>query len=175
MMRFGSPASCVRLGRRSAALAVLAALAGCAPLPRTSRYEESAVPRWSGRLALQVQADPPQAFSAAFDLRGSVERGELALFTPLGNTAAVLSWAPGLAVLREEGRPPQGFASLEAVVSHALGASVPIEALFDWLRGVDTRVAGWEADLSGRERGRLLARRREPGPSAQLRIVLDTP
>lgn len=172
-----SPRACLAAARtlRWLALALaLLGLAGCAQLPRPGP-EDAALPRWSGRLALRVDSQPPQAVSAAFDLRGSAERGELALLTPLGSTAAVLSWAPGLAVLREQGQPPQGFSSLETLVDHALGAPVPVAALFDWLHGTATSVAGWRVDLSRRAQGRLHARRDSPAPSAELRIVLDPP
>ena len=48
-----------------------------------------------------------------------------------------------------------------------------LAALFDWLGGVPTPVAGWLTDLSGLREGRLLARRESPGPAVELRIVLD--
>lgn len=154
--------------------AAVVALAGCASFaPRRPTATEAS--HWSGRLALRVLDDPPQAFTAAFDLRGSPEQGELALYTPLGSTAAVLSWSPDRAVLREEGRLPQGFDSIDELLRQALGAAIPVAALFDWLRGTPTDVPGWRADLSQRAEGRLQARRTDPLPAADLRIVLDTP
>ena len=45
--------------------------------------------------------------ACTLELRGSPEEGELSLFTPLGGTAAVLSWAADAAVLREQGREPR--------------------------------------------------------------------
>lgn len=98
--------------------------------------------------------------------------GELALRTPLGNTAAQLSWAPGKAMMRA-GSDVQEFTSLDALVLHATGTPIPIEALFDWLAGVPTQVSGWSADLSELPTGRLQARRLEPQPTADLRVVLD--
>jgi len=165
-----------RLGAWLLATLALLWLAGCAAPPRAP--EEPGVPRWSGRLAVQIDSEPRQSVSAAFDLRGSPERGELSLFTPLGSTAAVMSWAPGRALLREEGRPPQDFVSLDALIDRVLGTPVPVPALFDWLRGTATAVAGWRAELSRQadgQVGRVVARRHEPAPLAELRIVLDTP
>ena len=46
--------------------------------------------QWNGRLALKVQTEPPQAFSADFELGGSPQSGLLVFFTPLGTTAARL-------------------------------------------------------------------------------------
>jgi len=60
-------------------------LSACAtPGPSDPGVENS----WSGRLALRVDSNPPQAFSAGFDLRGGPDAGELLLNSPLGNTVA---------------------------------------------------------------------------------------
>ena len=53
------------------------------------------------------------------------------------------------------------------------GNDLPIQALFGWLKGIDVKVTGWEADLSRIESGRLLATRYSPLPTATLRIVLN--
>lgn len=127
---------------------------------------------WSGRLALRLDSDPPQSFTAAFELKGRPEAGELALLTPLGSTAAQLSWTPGKATLRS-GSQVQEFDSLDALAAHATGTPLPIAALFDWLAGQPTKAAGWAADLSEMPAGRLQARRTTPPPVTELRLVLD--
>ena len=126
---------------------------------------------WTGRLALQVEDSPGQSFSAAFELRGRAETGELTLFTPIGGVAAVLNWAPGSASLKT-GAEVRQFESVDALVSQATGSAIPVAALFDWLVGKNTAVAGWQADLSGLAEGRLRAQRLAP-PAADLRVVLD--
>ena len=153
------------------ALAIVVA-AGCASPQRTTAPVSAATGPWSGRLALQVEDNQSQSFSAAFELKGSARAGELALHTPLGGTLALLSWAPGAATLRANGQT-RDFESVEALVAHATGAAIPVAALFDWLRGIDTPVAGWKADLSLLGQGRLRAQRLEPPPPADLRLVLD--
>ncbi|TFZ01678.1 outer membrane lipoprotein LolB [Ramlibacter rhizophilus] len=165
----------MRLGLWLLLACLFTVLAGCASRLRAPSAEAAELPRWSGRLAVRVDSEPRQSVSAGFELRGSPERGELALFTPVGSTAAVLSWAPGLAVLRESGGEPRGFPSLEALITHALGTQVPVETLFDWLRGRPGQAEGWQADLSRHAEGRLVARRDSPAPPAELRIVLETP
>ena len=73
---------------------------------------------FSGRLALRLVPpgqDQALAFSAAFELSGSPQAGELALRSPVGSTLALLQWQPGAAVLRSE-RGEQRFASLDALV-----------------------------------------------------------
>jgi len=160
-----------RCARWLLALAVLLA-AGCAIPPRPTGPTDTANGPWSGRLALQVEDNQSQSFSAGFELKGSPRSGELALFTPIGGTLAVLAWTPESAMLRSDGKT-RNFESVEALVTHATGAAIPVAALFDWLRGVNTPVAGWQADLSLVGQGRLRARRLEPPPQADLRVVLD--
>ena len=153
-------------------------LAGCAVPPRTPAGP--GVQTWTGRLALTVDGQASQAagsgqgqsFSAGFELKGAHEAGELSLFNPLGGTVAVLSWAPGRATLRSNGQERQ-FPSLEALAQEATGAPLPIAALFDWLEGRATPIAGWEADVSQAAEGRLRARRTDPPPPADLRVVFE--
>jgi outer membrane lipoprotein LolB len=146
-------------------------MAGCASPPRTAPVELASGP-WSGRLALQVKDSPSQSFSAAFELRGNAQAGELSLSTPIGSTLAVLAWTPGSATLRRNGQTEQ-FESVEDLVTRATGSAIPLAALFDWLRGIDTPVAGWRADLSQLGQGRLGALRLRPPPEADLRVVLE--
>ena len=150
----------------------LALLTGCASPPRAPGLADSATGPWSGRLALQVQDQASQSFSASFELKGSARSGELALFGPLGGTLAVLAWSPGAATLNSNGQARQ-FVSVDALVTHVTGSAIPVAALFDWLRGVDTSVPGWRADLSQLGQGRVAAKRLEPPPEADLRVVLE--
>nr|WP_315428803.1 outer membrane lipoprotein LolB [uncultured Albidiferax sp.] len=152
-----------------AVLVCFALLSGCAHINRPS---SDAGPFWSGRIALQVDAESAQSFSATFELKGSAQQGELTLFNPLGGVVARLVWQPGSAMLHTNGevRP---FDSLDALVEQATGAPLPLAALFDWLQGSDTAVPGWKADLSRLDTGRLTALRNQPTPVATLRVVLD--
>jgi outer membrane lipoprotein LolB len=154
-------------------LLAAAIVAGCAsPPPKTPESGAPGAGPWSGRLALQVEDNQSQSFSAGFQLKGDAGTGELTLLNPLGGTLAVLAWAPGSATLRTNGQA-QEFASVEALVAQATGSALPVAALFDWLRGTNTPVPGWQADLSQLERGRLRAQRLHPTPPADLRVVLD--
>jgi outer membrane lipoprotein LolB len=157
---------------RCAAWLLVPLLAACAQLPRPAPGQDAAELR-SGRLALTVQDQPGQSFSAAFELRGQPQAGQLTLLNPLGGTVAVLRWQPGQAVLESPGNAPQQHTSIDALLERAAGAAIPVSALFDWLSGVPTAVPGWEPDLSQLADGRLRAQRRDPPPLADLRIVLD--
>ena len=145
--------ACLRAAAGGACALVLT-LAGCAltpPSPSTTG------PRWSGRLALQVQGRAEGSFSAGFELRGSPAAGELSLYTPLGASAALLEWGPGRASLRVPGQPEREAGSLD-----------------DLLAGTPTSAEGWQADLSQHASGRLRASRLD-APAADLRIVLEGP
>lgn len=146
-------------------------IAGCAHPPGADGQNEARNPVWSGRISLQVHSDPPQAFFAGFELRGDPAQGELVLNSPLGNSLAVLRWAPGEAVL-DSGGQVQRFASVDELIAKATGAAVPLPALFDWLAGTNTALNGWSADLSRQAQGRISASRTTPQPRAELRIVL---
>ncbi len=158
--------------RRCLLLAGVIGLTACALPPRAP--DSVGQPYWSGRLALQVDADRPQSFSAGFELRGTPQSGELLLYSPLGATLAQLRWAPGMAELQADGKR-RAYPSIDALTQDATGTALPLPALFSWLDGRAAEVAGWQADLSRIADGRLTARRSMPLPTAELRIVLQQP
>jgi outer membrane lipoprotein LolB len=151
-------------------------IAGCAvpALSTTSIHPEMSP--WRGRLAVRIDADQPQtqaqSFSAEFELSGNAQFGELTLFTPLGTTAATLRWSAQTAALRNNGEV-RYFESLNALIKQTLGTEVPVAALFAWLAGDNMEAAGWSADLSQQASGRITARRLQPAPLAELRVVLE--
>lgn len=153
-------------------LAAATLFAGCAQLPRTAQQQEASTGVWRGRLALQVEEQPSQSFSAGFELRGRPESGELMLYNPLGGTLAALAWTPGSASLRS-GDQVRQYDSIDALVAGATGTAIPVASLFDWLSGSNTPVTGWEADLSQLAEGRLRARRVSPLPVAELRVAIE--
>ena len=127
---------------------------------------------WRGRLAIRVESEPAQVFTAAFELSGTAPAGALTLFTPLGTTAAALSWTPEGSTLRSNAEVRQ-FATLGALMRQTLGAELPITALFAWLAGDTAASDGWQVDLSQRPNGRITVRRQSPLPMAEMRVVLD--
>jgi outer membrane lipoprotein LolB len=146
-------------------------IAGCAHQPGAEAPNDPQIQAWSGRISLQVQSEPVQAFFAGFELRGNPGQGELVLTSPLGTSLAVLRWSPGQAVL-DSGGQVQRFDSVDALLEKATGAAVPLPALFDWLAGKNAALAGWNADLSQHAEGRIAASRTAPQPRTDLRIVL---
>ena len=128
---------------------------------------------WAGRISLHVLSEPEQFFSAGFELKGKAKQGELTLTSPLGNILGVLRWSPYGAVLDSGNQQPQRFDSVDALMAHATGAAVPLDALFAWLRGDDASVNGWSADLSRQGEGRIAAKRLQPTPQVDLRVALE--
>ncbi len=135
---------------------------------------------YAGRMSLKIDALDPQAlgpqqgqfFSASFELTGNAQVGQLTLISPLGSVLAALNWTELTAQMRANGEL-RSFSSLDALVLHATGAAIPVASLFSWLAGVEAQVPGWQADLSRLSNGRLVARRLEPLPAAELRVVLE--
>jgi outer membrane lipoprotein LolB len=125
-------------------------------------------------MALRVDSDSPQSFSALFDLRGTAEAGELRLTSPIGNTLGLARWSPTEAVL-DDGSRTRRFDSASELIRAATGADIPLDALFSWLAGQEKAVPGWRADLAQVSAGRFNAWRDSPLPRAELRVIFDTP
>jgi len=144
-------------------------LAACAEPPRTA---PAAADHWSGRLGLQVDDPSAPSFSAGFELQGNADRGDLTLLNPLGSVLARLAWHPGGAVLVQDGKQHRS-SSLAALTEELTGNTLPVQALFAWLKGEAVQASGWHVDLSTLDSGRISATRLQPLPQAVLRIVLD--
>ena len=179
------------MSRRARAASLLASLvmAGCASVPPGATPVGEAL---SGRLAVRVEGAEgvaPRSENAAFELQGGPQAGRLNLATPLGSVIAQARWAPGSVVLAT----PQGersFADLDALTREVLGESVPVAALFDWLRGRPWPGAsstasiapaepgfaqlGWAVNLARFDEGWVVARR-ERAPTVTVRAKLDRP
>jgi outer membrane lipoprotein LolB len=149
-----------------------ALLTACATPARLPQATSPGAHEWQGRLSVNVQTTPPTSMSASFSLQGQAQQGSLSLYSPLGTTLAMLDWTISQAHL-QQGNQQQRFDSLEALTEQATGAALPVSALFDWLQGTPSPVAGWEVDLSNLTQGTLMAHRRHPMPEVILRIKLD--
>lgn len=153
-------------------LVLVALLGACAQPPRMAQPATPDRTTWNGRLALRIDAEPPQSFFAGFELRGHARAGELSLLSPLGSTLGRLEWSPGDALLHWNGTLRR-FSSIEALTREATGTEVPIASLFRWLAGEQTSGDGWSADLSGLSDGKIVARRNMPLPAVEMRLVFE--
>jgi outer membrane lipoprotein LolB len=180
----------VTLPSRTAALLCALSLGACALVPEapsTLRGETL-----SGRLAVRVDGTDGAAarsVSAAFELQGDPRSGSLNLSTPLGSVLAQARWAPGSVVLATPQRETN-FANLDALTREMLGESLPVAALFDWLRGRPWSGAsstatvapaepgfaqlGWVVSLARFDEAWVSARR-ERAPVVVVRAKLDRP
>ena len=147
-------------------------LAGCANPQRVSQGSGQPTSQWSGRLALRIDSEPVQSFSAGFELRGNTQSGELSLYSPFGATIAQMVWTPGVARLRSDGQERK-FDSMDALTLQATGTELPIASIFEWLAGNNVSTSGWQADLRELSIGRLVARRSAPLPAVEMRLVLE--
>jgi outer membrane lipoprotein LolB len=169
-----------------ALLAWSVALAGCTTLPQ-ERLPGDLI---SGRLSVRVEATEGaagRALSAVFELQGNADQGRLDLATPLGTMLAQVRWLPGSATLATS-QDTSPYPDLNALTTHLLGESVPIAALFDWLRGrpwpaapstalPDATRAGfsqldWQVDLTAFGDALVIARRDRP-PAVTVRAKVD--
>jgi outer membrane lipoprotein LolB len=171
-------------------LAAALLLGGCATVPPPQGVAASAV--LAGRMTVHVDATPTteaRNVTATFDLQGSAEQGKLDLATPLGTVLAQARWSPGRVALVT----PQGetrYATLDDLTRQVLGESLPVAALFDWLRGRPWPGApstpngapaepgfqqlGWTVSLARFDEG-LIAAQRPQAPAVSVRAKLDRP
>jgi outer membrane lipoprotein LolB len=157
---------------RHAALTLMALLfAACASPPPATQYVHAS-DLWQGRLSVQVATEPTQRISADFFLEGSPQAGSLTLDSALGTRMARMQWDATGALLQTPGQT-QRFASLDAMVQQTLGSTLPMPALFAWLRGQAVSAAGWELLTLDKVQGRIRARSVQRVPATQLDIVLE--
>jgi outer membrane lipoprotein LolB len=182
----------VTFASRSAAFLAALLLAACASVAPPGQAPSGET--LSGRLAVNVAATAAssgRALSAVFELQGDARVGRLNLSTPLGSMLAQARWAPGQVVLAT----PQGersFDDLDGLTREVLGESLPLAALFDWLRGrpwpgaasrplpapapagAGFEQLGWVVDLARLDQA-VVAASRARAPAVTVRAKLDAP
>jgi outer membrane lipoprotein LolB len=177
-------------------LAAAALLPGCASTP-----PPLAGPVLAGRIAVRSEAAPghdARSASGQFELRGGPEHGQLVLTSPIGTVVARARWsgpAAGLAraagaadIELEANGGTRRFDNFDDMTEAALGQSLPLAAMFDWLAGRPwphapavfdaDRAAfeqlGWRVDRSRYESDGLVAADRPlPPPALHVRVKID--
>ena len=177
----------------AAALASLLAACATHPPPLAGAV-------YGGKLAVRSDASGSQAarsVNGQFELSGSPASGQLVLTSPIGTTVARARWShpagaqgePSEIELEADGRTLR-FDSLDAMMQQALGDSLPLAAMFDWLAGRPWPAApatrapdgrsfeqlGWHVDLAQLAPAQLIvADRSAPPPALHVRVKLDAP
>jgi outer membrane lipoprotein LolB len=169
--------------RRVALQLTLALLAACSSVPRAPADGEVL----SGRLSVRVEGAPgaTRTVSAAFELSGTPSSGRLDLTSPLGSVMARARWAPGEVVMSTTDATTS-YPNLDSLTREVLGESLPVAALFDWLRGRPWSGApsqrnaaqpgfsqlGWDVSLARFDEGWVSAVR-EKSPAVTVRAHVD--
>jgi len=123
----------------AALLAPVLGLSGCAaPVPRSTAsvapYREQVA--LAGRIAVHYVRDgKSESLSGKFTWQQSREQTDVSLISPTGQIVAMIHVQPGMATLRENGKPPREAADLDSLMHQTLGWSLPVSGLRDWLQG----------------------------------------
>lgn len=132
--------------RRILALAAVAAvLSGCATtaVPHTPLAPYRDTVDVAGTLSVNYQKDgKPESITGKFDWQQTPSRVDVSLASPLGQTLAKISVTPESATLIQADRAPRVAKDLETLTHDALGWSLPVSGLRDWLQGYATGADG---------------------------------
>ncbi|MDQ2822709.1 MAG: outer membrane lipoprotein LolB [Pseudomonadota bacterium] len=132
--------------RRIFALASVAlALTGCA----TANLSHAPVAAYrdtvnlAGSLSASFQKDGKlDSITVKYDWQQTPDRIDVNIATPLGQTVAKISVTPESATLTQADRAPRVAKDLESLTRDALGWSLPVSGLRDWLQGYATGADG---------------------------------
>jgi outer membrane lipoprotein LolB len=138
------------LSRLVSAVAFATALAGCAttsnvplanPTAKVGAYRDTIA--LNGRLAANYQKDgQPQSINGSFTWVQRPGRIDVSLFSPLGQTVAEITVTPGTATLTQSGRQPRVEKDIDTLTAKALGWTLPVSGLRDWLQGYAVDAGG---------------------------------
>ena len=139
-------------------LVLVAGLSGCATAPPAGN--DRVIDERQGRFSVQSRQamTPAEAVQGSFVWRRLVTGWQLDLNSPLGATLARLTVTPTGASLQQPDQPLLRAASARQLLTGVLGASVPVDALEDWIEGrVDDDHGGAVTNIERDELGRVVA------------------
>jgi outer membrane lipoprotein LolB len=122
------------------AAAAILSLSGCAT--STANLSTASVAAYrdtvdlNGKIGATYQHNGERgAVSSPFTWTQRPGRVDVTLFTPLGQTAAEISVTPDAATLTQPNREPRVAKDIDTLTQQALGWSLPVAGLRDWLQG----------------------------------------
>ena len=196
--------------RRFSLFVLAAALAGCATtatppagmapgaVPATLAYRDTI--ELTGRLQVTYQKDgQPGSTNGGFEWSQRPGQIDVAFLSPLKQTVATISVTPQGATFTEAGRAPRTASDIDTLSAQALGWSLPVSGLRDWLQGYATgadgkrfvaspannsvftqdgwrlRFVSWQAGTDGAQMPRNIVAERSAGAGSELaiQIILD--
>ncbi|AKU24938.1 hypothetical protein ACZ75_16385 [Massilia sp. NR 4-1] len=138
----------MRAALAACAAAGVLALAGCATAPsgplssvHVAPYSEALELR--GVMSANFTRDGnKESVTGNFEWRQSAARTDITLSSQLGQTIAVISVTPEAATLNDGKNPPRRAADINQLSREALGWTLPVAGLRDWLQGHATGADG---------------------------------
>jgi outer membrane lipoprotein LolB len=133
--------------RRLSLLAIAAVLAGCATTGANLSSTTVGAYRdnidLSGRLSVNYHKDGRQeSVTGHFNWTQRPGRIDVSLASPLGQTIAAITVTPESATLKQSQRAPRVAKDIDTLSAQALGWSLPVAGLRDWLQGYATDANG---------------------------------
>ena len=138
------------LSRFVSAVACAAALAGCAttsnvplanPTAQVGAYRDTI--DLEGKLSANYEKDgQPQSITVNFTWLQRPGNIDVSLFTPLGQTVALVNVTPTAATLTQSGRAPLVEKDIDTLTAKTLGWTLPVSGLRDWLQGYAVDASG---------------------------------
>lgn len=130
-----------KLFRQVALAGACALLSACATTPSTppsqanvGAYRDAI--DLAGRLIVNYEKEGKQeTLSGKFTWTQRAGGLDVALISPLGQTLATIAVTPESATLTQSGRAPRSARDIDSLTSQALGWSLPVSGLRDWLQG----------------------------------------
>jgi outer membrane lipoprotein LolB len=194
--------------RRLTLFVLAAALTGCATTatqPTGTTTAAAAAPyrdtiELTGRLQVTYQKDgQPGSTNGGFEWSQRPGQIDVAFLSPLKQTVATISVTPQGATFTEAGRAPRTASDIDTLSAQALGWSLPVSGLRDWLQGYATgadgkrfvaspannsvftqdgwrlRFVSWQAGKDGAQMPRNIVAERSAGAGSELaiQIILD--
>lgn len=176
-----------------------AALAACTTTPKPIEGASADAFSRIGRFAITVNEEggKQNAVQGGFSWSDDGQRYVLDLTNPLGSTEARVEGRPGAASLTKSDGTRLQADNPDALAEEALGSSMPVSGLRDWLRGrlpaepeasdvardelgrpTTFEQGGWRANLSRYDTlgpQMLVLQRQEPGRRIMVRLVVNQP
>jgi outer membrane lipoprotein LolB len=122
----------------------LSTVAGCATTPSGPVSSATVAPyrdevALAGRIGVNYSHDgKKESLTVSFNWQQTSTTTDVTLTLPTGQTAAVINVTPTSATLTESGKPPQRAPDLDTLTRKALGWTLPVSGLREWLQGYAT-------------------------------------